>query len=256
MSPYQSFSQSPPEQGRGGGGRGGKGYGQSPFLHSSSPPERGKGGKPQVLGSTPSSRYVQQSPPKPITRGKHNNSNNNLQSLMGTTPTSSSPKSRSPSGFPIRSPPSTNNYNYNSNNNNNYNNYHNNSSYNNINNNNSPRQATLYTPAQAAASISTPNIQKQNWTTPRRSNSYYNKANQPNNNQAQQASNTQQKGDNGREDGEEFMMFSPDEETSPTEPLPNTFSPPYIARNDNNNNTSSTNNNGDTTNLLDVPDTT
>jgi hypothetical protein len=169
---------------------------------------------------------------------------------MGTTPTSSSPKPRSPSGFPIRSPPTTNNYN------------------NNTNTNKSPRQNTLYTPAQAAASVSTPNMQQkpQHWTTPRRSNSYYNKLNQQTNSQSQSS---QQKTDNGKEDGEQFMLFAPDEESSPTEPLPDTFNP-YTARNDNNtttntnNNTHNTNNNnnnnnnndGSTKSLPVVPDTT
>eukprot|EP00026_Physarum_polycephalum_P000516 Phypoly_transcript_00517.p1 GENE.Phypoly_transcript_00517~~Phypoly_transcript_00517.p1 ORF type:complete len:1400 (-),score=390.06 Phypoly_transcript_00517:200-4399(-) len=223
LSPYQSFSQSPPD----GRGRGGKNFGQSPFSHS--PPDQRKGGagggKPQILGTTPS-RYAQQSPPKPITRGgKHNTSNNNLNSLIGTTPTSSSPKPRSPSGnYPIRSPPVTNN------NNNNY-----------VNNNNkSPRQNTLYTPAQAAGSVSTPNIQqKQNWNAPRRSNSYYNKASQP----LPPSSLPSTPQDEG------FMLFAPDEEISPPthEPLPDTFNP-YVSRNNNNNTNNNTNINNNNTN--------
>lgn len=183
--------------------------------------------------------------------GKHNTSNNNLNSLIGTTPTSSSPKPRSPSGFPIRSPPTTN-----ANNNNNF-------------NSKSPRQNSLYTPAQAASSVSTPNMQQKqhnnnnnNWAAPRRSNSYHTKALQANNPQPSQRT-------DGKEEGEGFMLFAPDEESSPpTEPLPDTFSPYAARRNENSNNLANNsnnnnnilhtnNNNGNTAKSLpDVPDTT
>lgn len=225
FSPFQPFSQSPPEpspsQGRGGGRltrSGGKQYGQSPAF-SNSPPDR-KGKEYGQLGSTPSARsFQQQSPPKPIInkQGKRDIPSFSAPStptqtpstpINSTTPGSSPKSTRSPNSF-MKSP--SNNPNY-------YTPVPPNNNYSTNNNYKSPRH-------QPSGSASAPTTPKQNQQyTPRRGNHHNYNSNYRN--YGQQYQPKQMEG--VREDGDGFMLFAPDEEIlgqTPTESIPDPDNP-------------------------------